>query len=260
MSQIENARPLIEVEGLYKQFGAVPVLRGIDFQVRRGEVAFIIGPSGGGKSTLLRCINFMEMPDGGTIRIGDETLCSGKAETLEIAPDAVLRKARARMPMVFQHFNLFHHMTVLDNVMEGPVIVGKRPKAEVRAEARELLSRFGLAEHEQKYPAQLSGGQKQRVAIVRALALKPDVILFDEPTSALDPQLVNGVLDAMRELARSGLTLVIVSHEMAFAQALADSIYFVHSGRIAESGTPAEIFDNPRHPDLKEFMASVRRT
>jgi ABC-type polar amino acid transport system ATPase subunit len=250
---------LIEIRGLKKQFGGVPVLRGVDFDVRKGEVAFIIGPSGGGKSTLLRCINFLEIPDGGSVRVGGEELCSDASGSLRLAPDLALRNARARMPMVFQHFNLFNHMTVLRNVVEGPVMVRKRPKAEAEAQARSLLAQFGLADHAEKYPAQLSGGQKQRVAIVRALAMQPDAILFDEPTSALDPQLVNGVLDAMRELAQSGLTLVIVSHEMAFARALADRVHFVHGGMITESGTPAQLFETPRTEELSAFMASVQR-
>jgi ABC-type polar amino acid transport system ATPase subunit len=251
---------LIEISNLEKSFKGVPVLRGVDLRVRKGEVAFIIGPSGGGKSTLLRCMNFLETPDSGTIVFGNQKLCDGSRENFRRASDAELRNARARMPMVFQHFNLFNHMTVLGNVIEGPVIVQGRDKAEATANARRLLAQFGLAEHESKYPAQLSGGQKQRVAIVRALALQPDAILFDEPTSALDPQLVGDVLEAMRELAGSGLTLVVVSHEMAFARALADSVHFVSGGLIAESGDAEQIFERPQTTALKQFMDAIQRS
>ena len=251
---------LIEVGGLEKSFKGVPVLRGVDLSVRKGEVAFIIGPSGGGKSTLLRCMNFLETPDAGTVRFAEKALCQGNREAFRVAPDAELRGARAKMPMVFQHFNLFNHMTVLGNIIEGPIVVKGQDRAAAIANARRLLAQFGLAEHEAKYPAQLSGGQKQRVAIVRALALQPEAILFDEPTSALDPQLVGDVLGAMRELAGSGLTLVVVSHEMAFARALADSVHFVSGGIIAESGSAEEIFERPQTAALRQFMESIQRS
>ncbi|WP_342643626.1 amino acid ABC transporter ATP-binding protein [Rhodoligotrophos ferricapiens] len=255
-----NDTPLIQVQGLEKAFKGVPVLRGVDLTIARGEVAFIIGPSGGGKSTLLRCINFLERPNAGTVRFAGKTLCEGSAGDFRIESDQELREARARMPMVFQHFNLFNHMTVLGNVIEGPVIVRGQSRQSAIATARRLLSQFGLGEHEAKYPAQLSGGQKQRVAIVRALAMEPDAILFDEPTSALDPQLVGDVLEAMRELAGSGLTLVIVSHEMAFARALADSVHFITNGRITESGTAQALFERPQTVELKQFMDSIQRS
>lgn len=250
---------LIQGKGLKKSFKGVTVLRGVDLVVRKGEVAFIIGPSGGGKSTLLRCMNFLETPDAGDVRFADMTLCEGSAGSFRMAPDIELRQARARMPMVFQHFNLFNHMTVLGNVLEGPVVVKRQDKHAARATAERLLAQFGLSGHENKYPAQLSGGQKQRVAIVRALALEPDAILFDEPTSALDPQLVGDVLEAMRELAGSGLTLIVVSHEMAFARALADNVHFVSGGHIVESGSARQIFEEPKTAALQQFMESIRR-
>lgn len=251
---------LVEISRLEKSFKGVPVLRGVDLSVRKGEVAFIIGPSGGGKSTLLRCMNFLETPDAGTVSFAGQKLCEGSKEAFHLAPDVELRKARARMPMVFQHFNLFNHMTVLGNIIEGPVVVKGQDRTQATANAKRLLEKFGLAEHEAKYPAQLSGGQKQRVAIVRALALQPEAILFDEPTSALDPQLVGDVLEAMRELAGSGLTLVVVSHEMAFARALADSVHFVSGGTIAESGSAEQIFERPQTSALKQFIDSIQRS
>jgi ABC-type polar amino acid transport system ATPase subunit len=251
--------PLIWVNGLEKSFKGIPVLRGVDLNVRKGEVAFIIGPSGGGKSTLLRCMNFLETPDAGAVSFAGQKLCEGSAQSFRIGPDVELRKARARMPMVFQQFHLFNHMTVLGNIIEGPVNVKRQEKDEALATARQLLARFGLTGHEGKYPAQLSGGQKQRVAIVRALALEPEAILFDEPTSALDPQLVGDVLEAMRALAGSGLTLVVVSHEMAFARGLADSIHFMKDGQITESGSARQIFEQPQTGALKQFIESVVR-
>lgn len=257
---VNNDAPLIEVRDLEKAFKGVPVLRGVELSICKGEVAFIIGPSGGGKSTLLRCINFLETPDAGTVRFAGKKLCEGSAEDFRVGSDQELREARAKMPMVFQHFNLFNHMTVLGNVIEGPVVVRRQNRQEAVATARRLLAQFGLGDHESKYPAQLSGGQKQRVAIVRALAMQPDAILFDEPTSALDPQLVGDVLEAMRELAGSGLTLVVVSHEMAFARALADSVHFVSGGKIIESGTAKDLFDRPQSTALKQFMDSIQRS
>lgn len=250
--------PLIEIRNLEKAFGGTRVLRGVDFEVRKGEVSFVIGPSGGGKSTLLRCMNFLEVPDGGTIRFSGEPLCEGQAEQFRLSPEPKLRAARARMPMVFQHFNLFNHMTVLGNIVEGPVIVRGKPRAEATELARRLLGQFGLSDHVDKYPAQLSGGQKQRVAIVRALAMEPDAILFDEPTSALDPQLVGSVLEAMRELAALGLTLVIVSHEMSFARALAHRVHFVFDGKVEESGAPEDLFQAPKSDALKAFINSIQ--
>ncbi|MGB3426453.1 MAG: amino acid ABC transporter ATP-binding protein [Castellaniella sp.] len=249
---------LINISGLRKTFKGVSVLNGVDLTVRRGELSFIIGPSGGGKSTLLRCMNFLETPDAGQIDFSGTRLCGGDGGAFSVSPAQTLQRARAKMPMVFQHFNLFNHKTVLDNVIEGPVMVNGRDKREAIEHAGTLLAQFGLGDHADKYPAQLSGGQKQRVAIVRALAMEPEAILFDEPTSALDPQLVGDVLDAMRKLAGSGLTLVVVTHEMSFARALADSIHFVSGGRIAESGSAEAVFDRPQTEDLKRFIQSIR--
>ncbi|XYP32479.1 amino acid ABC transporter ATP-binding protein [Zavarzinia sp. CC-PAN008] len=248
---------MLSVRALHKQFGTNKVLRGVDLTLHQGEVTFLIGPSGGGKSTVLRCINFLERPNGGEIVFGDMRLCHEDSGVFEVAPDSVLRKARARMPMVFQHFNLFAHRTVLQNVIEGPVIVQKRAKAQVIPEAEEILRRVGLLEKCDSYPAQLSGGQKQRVAIARALAMQPAVILFDEPTSALDPELVSGVLDTIRALAEEGRTMIVVSHEMGFARKLADRVYFVADGVIQESGPPSQVLENPKSERLRAFMHSV---
>ena len=248
---------MLTIRQLHKSFGATQVLRGVDLTVERGEITFIIGPSGGGKSTILRCINFLERPTSGEITFGQERLCSEDGNVFHIAPEAVLRRARSRMPMVFQHFNLLKHRTVLQNVIEGPMMVQKRPKAQVIPEAQEFLRRVGLFERQDFYPDQLSGGQKQRVAIARALAMQPELILFDEPTSALDPELVSGVLDTIRALAGEGRTMVIVTHEMSFARRLGHKVHFCAEGKILESGTPDEIFDNPQNPRLQGFINSI---
>ena len=257
MSTPATPRPLVEIRGLRKSYGQTEVLAGVDLMVAKGEVTFLIGPSGGGKSTLLRCINFLETPSGGEIIFDGERLCHEDGNLFHSAPERILREARARMPMVFQHFNLFAHRTVLQNVTEGPLVVQKRPRAEVEAEALAILARVGLADRAGFYPAQLSGGQKQRVAIARALAMRPSLILFDEPTSALDPELVAGVLDTIRALAEEGMTLVVVSHEMKFARHLADKVHFVAGGHIEESGTPDRIFDAPESERLKSFISSI---
>jgi ABC-type histidine transport system ATPase subunit len=250
---------VVRVEGLHKEFNGVQVLKGVDISIRAGEVAFIIGPSGGGKSTLLRCMNFLETPTGGTIEFKGETLCRDEKGGVRIQPETVIRKARAKMPMVFQHFNLFNHRNVLQNVMEGPVQVLKYNRDRAVGEAQEILRSLGLAAETEKYPAQLSGGQKQRVAIARALAMNPDVILFDEPTSALDPELVSDVLETIRDLAKKGRTMVVVSHEMGFARSLADRVYFIADGVVRESGPPDELFNEPKTDQLKRFMSSILR-
>ncbi len=246
---------LISVRGLRKAFGDVEVLRGIDFAVPEGTVTVVIGPSGSGKTTVLRSLNALELPDGGVVTVGDATVDFGAG-----APGkSELTRYRAQSAMVFQSHNLFPHFSALRNVTEGPVVVQKRPAAEVEAEARELLGRVGLAEHADKYPHQLSGGQQQRVGIARALALRPRVVLFDEPTSALDPELVGDVLGVMRDLADEGRTMVVVTHEMAFAREVADQVLFVDRGTVLEAGTPAEVIGNPQHERTREFLDRILR-
>lgn len=249
--------PILQIRGLRKSYGTLTVLRNIDFSVRPGDVTFLIGPSGGGKSTLLRCINFLAQPNGGEIRFDGQRLCHEEHGHFRVAPERDLRRARCEMPMVFQHFNLFAHRTVLENVIEAPVHVQGRSRAEAVDEAMETLAMVGLADKSDQYPDQLSGGQKQRVAIARALAMKPKLILFDEPTSALDPELVAGVLDTIRTLAERGMTLIVVSHEMGFARKLADRIHFVCDGILMESGTPEEIFSQPKSERLASFIRTV---
>jgi ABC-type histidine transport system ATPase subunit len=250
--------PVVAVRQLHKRFGALEVLKGVDLTVSHGETTVLIGPSGAGKSSLLRCVNFLELPSSGDIRVFGEQLCHTEEGRLHLAPDPVLRRARARMPMVFQHFNLFHHRTVLENVIEGPTHVQLKPKAQAIEEALTVLRRVGLLDKQDSYPDQLSGGQKQRVAIARALAMEPALILFDEPTSSLDPELVAEVLAIIRSLAEEGRTMIVVTHEMNFARNLADRVHFVVDGVITESGTPEEIFDAPRSPRLADFIQSVR--
>ncbi|CAM3885814.1 amino acid ABC transporter ATP-binding protein [Tsukamurella strandjordii] len=244
---------LISVSGLTKSFGDAQVLRGVDFTVPEGTVTVIIGPSGSGKTTVLRSLNALEMPDGGTVTVGSETVDFDAG-----APDkASLARYRAQSAMVFQSHNLFPHKTALQNVTEGPVVVQKRPAGEADAEARELLARVGLADHADKYPHQLSGGQQQRVGIARALALRPKVVLFDEPTSALDPELVGDVLSVMRDLATEGRTMVVVTHEMAFARDVADQVLFVDRGVVLESGRPADVIGAPTQERTREFLDRI---
>jgi ABC-type histidine transport system ATPase subunit len=250
---------VLAVRDLRKFFGHLEVLRGVDLTVKQGEVSFLIGPSGGGKSTVLRCINFLETPTGGEITFGGQRLCYDDVGGFKRLPERIIREARSQMPMVFQHFNLFAHKTVLENVIEGPVIVQRKGKEEAIAGAREVLKRVGLSDKLDSYPGQLSGGQKQRVAIARALAMQPRLILFDEPTSSLDPELVAGVLDTIRALAEEDRTLIVVSHEMSFARKLADRVHFIDEGRIIESGSPARIFDAPESARLKAFISSILR-
>jgi ABC-type polar amino acid transport system ATPase subunit len=251
--------PAIQIAGLQKSFGPVRVLQDITLTVRKGEVAFIIGPSGGGKSTLLRCMNFLERPNGGSIEFFGEWLCREGKKGFEIKPEREIRKARARMPMVFQQFNLFDHKTVLENVIEGPLVVLREKRDEAVENAQRILRKVGLIDKQSAYPQQLSGGQKQRVGIARALAMRPDVVLFDEPTSALDPELVADVLSTIRALAEEGLTMVVVTHEMAFARNLAHTVYFVEAGLVGEFGPPAQVIDLPNTARVRSFVDAVLR-
>ncbi|MEN8701199.1 amino acid ABC transporter ATP-binding protein [Bacillus infantis] len=239
---------MIKVEKLNKSFGDLHVLKDIDMTVKESDVVCLIGASGSGKSTLLRCLNFLEMKDSGNIVIEGEKV---EKETHD------LNRIRSKVGMVFQHFYLFPHRTVLENVMEAPVHVKKVPKEQARKEAKELLKKVGLSDKEDVYPAKLSGGQKQRVAIARALAMKPDIMLFDEPTSALDPELVGEVLATMKDLAKEGMTMIVVTHEMGFAREVADFAVYMHEGRIVEVGHPEQLFLNPKEERTKSFLDSV---
>ena len=245
-----GGEPVIRVAGLRKSFGDNQVLKGIDFEVHRGGVVALIGPSGSGKTTVLRSLNGLEVPEAGTVEFaGGDTVDFAERPTKR-----QLASLRDRSAMVFQQFNLFPHRTVLENVIEGPVQVQKRPKAEATADARALLERVGLGAKADAYPFELSGGQQQRVGIVRALALKPQLLLFDEPTSALDPELVGDVLDVIRELATEGWTMVLVTHELTFASHVADTIVFMDGGVVVESGPPSDVLQNPREPRTKQFL------
>ncbi len=238
---------MIDIENLRKSFGDVEVLKGIDLTIKEKEVVVIIGPSGSGKSTLLRCMNYLEEPTSGKVSV-DGIVLDGEAN---------INKVREEVGMVFQRFNLFPHMTVLDNIMLAPIKVRHITKAEAEDTARKLLARVGLADKADAYPSQLSGGQQQRVAIARALAMKPKVMLFDEPTSALDPEMVGEVLDVMRKLAEEGMTMVIVTHEMGFAREVGDRLLFVDDGRIIEQGDPKEVFEHPQEERTHLFLSKV---
>lgn len=239
---------MVEVKQLHKSFGDLHVLRGIDLEVKKGEVVVIIGPSGSGKSTFLRCINHLEQPSSGEIHIGGVNLDDGSVD---------INLIRQSVGMVFQQFNLFPHLTVLQNICLAPVKVLNMPQADAEELARELLRKVGLADKESSYPHQLSGGQQQRVAIARALAMKPKLMLFDEPTSALDPEMIGEVLMVMRELALDGMTMLVVSHEMGFAREVADRIVFMDEGLIIEEGEPSEFFSNPKHERTKAFLSKI---
>ncbi|WP_278184761.1 amino acid ABC transporter ATP-binding protein [Arthrobacter sp. S39] len=251
-------RGLVEITKVRKSFGATEVLKGITLTVEPGGVAVIVGPSGSGKSTLLRTINHLEKVDGGHIAI-DGTLVGYevRGKRLHELREKEILKQRTGIGMVFQNFNLFPHLTALENVVEAPVVAQGRSKEEARRRGLELLDRVGLKDRAGAYPRQLSGGQQQRVAIARALALDPKILLFDEPTSALDPELVNEVLDVIRELAKSGTTLIIVTHEMGFARDVADTVVFMDEGQIVEQGSPQEIFTNPQEPRTRSFFSKV---
>jgi cystine transport system ATP-binding protein len=245
--------PLVSVAGLAKAFGDHQVLEAIDFEVPRGSVTVIIGPSGSGKTTVLRSLNALETPDAGVVRIGDVEVDWGRRPV----PRRQAERLRAQSGMVFQAHNLFPHMTVLRNVLEGPTVVQKRPEVEAQQEARRLLEVLGLADKAEQYPYQLSGGQQQRVGIARALAIRPQLMLFDEPTSALDPELVGEVLGAMKDLAAQGWTMVVVTHEIRFAQQVADQVLFMDGGVVVERGSPAEVLTNPRTERARQFLRRI---
>jgi cystine transport system ATP-binding protein len=244
---------MIRIRGLRKQFGETEVLRGIDLDVNEGEVVCVIGPSGSGKSTLLRCVNLLETPTAGTLAVAGTELSFGQGKVKE----KDVRTLRSKTGMVFQSFNLFPHKTVLENVIEGPVVVKKADKRAAIEKAESLLKKVGLLEKRDEYPTRLSGGQQQRVAIARALAMEPEVLLFDEPTSALDPELVGEVLKTMKELAQENQTMVIVTHEMNFAKNVADRVLFMDAGQIVEQGTPQALFTEPKEERTRQFLAKM---
>lgn len=251
-------KPLVRIEGLHKYFGPHHVLRGIDLTVNQGEVSVVIGPSGSGKSTMLRCVNLLETISAGRISVGDQLIgyreVNGRLHDLKVREIAAQRR---EIGMVFQRFNLFPHKTALYNIMEAPVQVKGKGKNVAKKQALELLDRVGLADRANHYPAQLSGGQQQRVAIARALAMEPELMLFDEPTSALDPELVGDVLNVMKDLAKSGMTMIVVTHEIGFAREVGDRLTFMDGGVVVESGDPREIIANPQHARTKEFLSRV---
>ena len=239
---------MITVNGLRKDFGDLQVLKGVDMHIRKGEKVVLIGPSGSGKTTLLRCLNLLEVPTGGTITFEGEDITS---------PQCNINRIRMKMGMVFQQFNLFPHLTIMDNIILGPTKLKHQSKAEAQENAMRLLTRVGLQDKAKNYPRQLSGGQQQRIAIVRALAMNPDVMLFDEPTSALDPEMVGEVLDVMKQLADDGMTMAVVTHEMGFARKVADHVIFMDEGVIVEQGHPDEVFGNPQQQRTRDFLRKV---
>jgi polar amino acid transport system ATP-binding protein len=250
--------PMIIIKGLHKSFGTLKVLHDINLEVQQGQVVCLLGPSGAGKSTLLRCMNYLEQPSGGAVIIDGEFVGTKRVGNhLHEADEHDLCRARQKTGMVFQRFNLFGHLTALENVALGPIIVKRVPAAQARARSLALLERVGLVAKKDFYPRQLSGGQQQRVAIARALAMEPRVMLFDEPTSALDPELVGEVLDVMRELAGSGMTMVVVTHEVGFARDVADEVVFMDHGAIVECGPPSQLLRNPREARTREFLARI---
>ena len=244
----DNDNVLIKVRNLEKKFYGVPALKSVSTDIKKGEVVVMIGPSGSGKSTFLRCLNLLEMPTGGTITFNGVDITDKNVD---------INIHRQKMGMVFQHFNLFPHMTILKNMTLAPTKLQRKKEAEAREEAMRLLERVGLADRAEAYPSQLSGGQKQRIAIVRALCMKPDVMLFDEPTSALDPEMVGEVLDVMKELAEDNMTMVVVTHEMGFAREVGDRVLFLEDGIIMEEGAPDDIFNHPKTERLQSFLAKV---
>ena len=243
-----DTKVLLKIQDLHKSFGDHEVLKGINLEIKKGEVVVIIGASGSGKSTFLRTLNLLEVPSSGKIIFEGSELCAQKSD---------VNKHRQKMGMVFQHFNLFEHLSVLENLCIAPIKLLKKSKEQAKKEAMELLNQVGLADKISAYPSSLSGGQKQRIAIVRALAMSPDVMLFDDPTSALDPEMVGEVLNVMKNLARSGMTMVVVTHEMGFAREVASRVLFFDKGIVAEDASPNEIFSNPKNSRLKEFLSRI---
>jgi octopine/nopaline transport system ATP-binding protein len=259
-SVLSTQAPAVAIRDLRKRFGPLEVLKGVSMSAADGEVISILGASGSGKSTMLRCINMLEVPDGGEVAIGGETIALEKDRRGRMRPadGGQVDRIRMKVAMVFQSFNLWSHMTVLENVVEAPVHVQKRPRAEAVAEAEALLAKVGIAEKRNHYPAHLSGGQQQRAAIARALAMRPQVLLFDEPTSALDPELVGEVLRVMRALAEEGRTMLVVTHEMSFARDVSSRVVFLHQGVVEEEGPPAQVFGAPRSERFRQFISSGR--
>ena len=247
-----NKETVIKIENLKKEFKNVHAVNGVSLDINKGDIICVIGPSGSGKSTLIRCINGLETPEGGDIYID--------GEKVEFNNDKKMESMRSKIGFVFQHFNLFPHLTVMENLTLAPVNVQKKDKAEAEKTAEKLLDRVGLLSKKDNYPNQLSGGQKQRVAIARCLCMQPEVFLFDEPTSALDPEMIGEVLDVMQELAKENVTMVVVTHEMGFAKRVSNRVVFMDKGEIIEQGTPEEIFDNPKSERLKEFLSKVIRS
>ena len=249
----------LKIENLHKSFGSHKVIKGISLEAQKGEVIAILGASGSGKSTFLRCINLLETPNSGDVWLAGEKMRMKQGRHGDTIPEDIrqVERMRARLAMVFQSFNLWSHMTVMENVMEGPLYVQKTPKAEAREKAKALLDKVGLSDRADYYPAHLSGGQQQRVAIARALAMDPDVMLFDEPTSALDPELVGEVLGVMRDLADEGRTMLVVTHEMSFARDVSSKTVFLHQGEVCEEGPPAELFTNPQTTEFQAFLSRM---
>lgn len=246
---------MITIKNLHKKFGDLEVLKGIDLEVKKGQAVVVIGPSGSGKTTFLRCLNILETPSAGVISIDEQSVDFAKP-----VPKKKVNAFRKQSAMVFQHYNLFPHMTALENVMEGPVTVQGLDKATARKKAEQLLAKVGLGDKVNEYPFQLSGGQQQRVGIARALALEPKVMLFDEPTSALDPELVGEVLQVMKDLASEGMTMVVVTHEMRFAKGVADEVLFMDGGHIIERGKPEDIFEHPKEARTQQFLNLIQKT
>jgi len=254
----DATHPMVKSEGVHKSYGLVEVLKGINLEVKKGEVFCLVGPSGSGKSTFLRCINHLEKINAGRLSVDGELVgYREKGDRLYELRDREVSLKRRDIGMVFQHFNLFPHMTALDNIIEAPVQVRKESKSAAKERGMQLLERVGLADKARNYPAQLSGGQQQRVAIARALAMQPKLMLFDEPTSALDPELVGEVLDVMRGLAEEGMTMIVVTHEMGFAREVGDALVFMDGGVVVEAGSPRDVLGNPQHERTKAFLSKV---